>query len=134
MIQVSLSALIGLLMVMSGAIYPVASQDIKDETSMVAPLSVSGLQSLSMSSASVAGTTPLTATITLTGPAPAGGVKVALKGTSRSESFVAGVVIPEGSSTGTFTVASTGVAKSTLVTLKATHNAISKEASYTRTP
>jgi len=135
MIQVGMSAIVGISMMIAGVVMPAVAQENTNQVSaLVAPLSVSGLQSLSTSTSSVGGTTTLTGTVTLTGPAPAGGIKVAIKGTSKSETLPAGVVIAQGSSTGTFTITSTGVSKNTLITLKATHNGISKEASYTRIP
>lgn len=135
MIQVSMSAIVGMSMMIAGVVMPAVAQENTNQVSaLVAPLSVSGLQSLSTSTSSVGGTTTLTGTVTLTGPAPAGGIKVAIKGSSKSESLPAGVVIAQGNSTGTFTITSTGVLKSTLITLKATHNGISKEATYTRIP
>jgi hypothetical protein len=135
MIQVSMSAFVGMSMMIAGVVMPVVAQENTNQVSaLVAPLAVSGLQSLSTSTTAVGGTTTLTGTVTLTGPAPAGGIKVAIKGTSKSETLPAGVVIAQGSSTGTFTITSTGVSKNTLITLKATHNRISKEASYTRIP
>jgi len=135
MIQVSMSAIVGMSMMIAGVVMPAVAQENTNQVSaLVAPLSVSGLQSLSTSTSSVGGTTTLTGTVTLTGPAPAGGIKVAIKGSSKSETLPAGVVIAQGNSTGTFTITSTGVSKSTLITLKATHNGISKEATYTRIP
>jgi len=135
MIQVSMSAFVGMSMMIAGVVMPVVAQENTNQVSaLVAPLAVSGLQSLSTSTTAVGGTTTLTGTVTLTGPAPVGGIKVAIKGTSKSETLPAGVVIAQGSSTGTFTITSTGVLKNTLITLKATHNGISKEATYTRIP
>lgn len=135
MIQVSMSAIVGMSMMIAGVMMPVVAQENTNQVSaLVAPLAVSGLQSLSTSTTAVGGTTTLTGTVTLTGPAPVGGIKVAIKGTSKSETLPAGVVIAQGSSSGTFTITSTGVLKNTLITLKATHNGISKEATYTRIP
>jgi hypothetical protein len=130
-----LSAMVGISMMLVGVVSPVVTLDSPVQaSSMVAPLSVSGLQSISTSTAAVSGTTTLTGTVTLTGPAPAGGAKVALKGSSKSESFAAGVVIPAGNTSANFTISSTGVSVTTLMTLKATYNGISKETTYTRTP
>ncbi len=135
MIQVSMSAIASISMMIAGVVMPVVAQETTNQASaLVAPLAVSGLQSLSTSTSAVGGTTTLTGTVTLTGPAPVGGIKVAIKGTSKSETLPAGVIIAQGNSTGTFTITSTGVSKSTLITLKATHNGISKEATYTRIP
>ncbi len=134
-IRVGIAAMVGVSMMIAGVMMPAeAKTSVGFEPVMVAPLSVSGLQSLSASVSTVSGTTTVTGTVTLTGPAPVGGIKVALKGSSKSETLPAGIVIPQGSSTGTFTITSTGVTKNTLITLKATHNAIVKEATYTRTP
>ena len=133
--RVGLSAFFGISMMIAGVVMPaVAKESSVVEPAVVTPVSVTGLQSLSVSAATVAGTNTVTGTVTLTGPATVGGIKVALKGSSKSETIPAGIVIPEGSSTATFTVTSTGVTKSTLITLKATYNGISKETSYTRNP
>ena len=132
--QIRMSALLGVSMMIAGVMMPaMATTTAAFEPAVLAP-APTGLQSLSTSVATVAGTTTLTGTVTLNGPAPAGGTAVALKGSYKSETFPAGVIVPAGSSTANFTISSTGVAASRLITLKATHNGISKEATYTRTP
>jgi len=129
-----MSALLGISMMIAGVMMPaMANANAVLEPAVLAPVPT-GLQSLSTSVATVAGTTTLMGTVTLTGPAPAGGTAVALKGSYKSESFPAGVIVLQGSTTATFTISSTGVAASRLITLKATHNGISKEATYTRIP
>ena len=121
-------------MMIAGVMMPaMAKTTAAFEPAVLAP-APTGLQSLSTSVATVAGTTTLTGTVTLSGPAPAGGTAVALKGSYKSETFPAGVIVPAGSSTANFTISSTGVAASRVITLKATHNGISKMATYTRTP
>ncbi len=133
-VKVGLTALVGISMMIAGVVLPsMAKASSAVEPAVLAPAPTS-LQSLSTSVSTVSGTTTLTGTVTLTGPAPVGGVKVALKGSSRTESFPAGVIVAEGNSTATFTISSTGVTASRLITLKATSNAVSKEATYTRTP
>ena len=132
--QIRMSALLGVSMMIAGVMMPaMATTTAAFEPAVLAP-APTGLQSLSTSVATVAGTTTLTGTVTLNGPAPAGGTAVALKGSYKSETFPAGVIVPAGSSTANFTISSTGVAASRLITLKATHNGISKMATYTRTP
>ena len=132
--QIRMSALLGVSMMIAGVMMPaMATTTAAFEPAVLAP-APTGLQSLSTSVATVAGTTTLTGTVTLSGPAPAGGTAVALKGSYKSETFPAGVIVPAGSSTANFTISSTGVAASRLITLKATHNGISKMATYTRTP
>ena len=132
--QIRMSALLGVSMMIACVMMPaMATTTAAFEPAVLAP-APTGLQSLSTSVATVAGTTTLTGTVTLNGPAPAGGTAVALKGSYKSETFPAGVIVPAGSSTANFTISSTGVAASRLITLKATHNGISKEATYTRTP
>jgi hypothetical protein len=132
--QVRMSALLGISMMIAGVMMPaMANANAVLEPAVLAPVPT-GLQSLSTSVETVAGTTTLMGTVTLTGPAPAGGTAVALKGSYKSESFPAGVIVLQGSTTATFTISSTGVAASRLITLKATHNGISKEATYTRIP
>jgi hypothetical protein len=133
-VKVGLSAVVGISMMIAGVVMPtMAKASTAVEPAVLAPVPT-GLQSLSTSVNTVAGTTTLTGTVTLTGTAPAGGVKVAIKGSSRSESFPAGVIVAQGTSSYTFTITSTGVAASRLITLKATSNGVVKEATYTRTP
>lgn len=133
-VKVGLTALVGISMMIAGVVLPtMAKASSAVEPAVLAP-APTGLQSLSTSVSTVSGTTTLTGTVTLTGPAPVGGVKVALKGSSRTESFPAGVIVAAGNSTATFTISSTGVTASRLITLKATSNGVSKEATYTRTP
>ena len=133
-VKVGLSALVGISMMIAGVVMPtMAKASSAVEPAVVAP-APTGLQSLSTSVSTVSGTTTLTGTVTLTGAAPAGGVKVAIKGSSRTESFPAGVIVAEGNTTATFTISSTGVAASRLITLKATSNGVAKETTYTRTP
>ena len=132
--QIRMSALLGVSMMIAGVMMPaMAKTTAAVEPAVLAP-APTALQSLSTSVATVAGTTTLTGTVTLNGPAPVGGTAVALKGSYKSETLPAGVIVPAGSSTANFTISSTGVAASRLITLKATHNGISKEATYTRTP
>ncbi len=133
-VKVGLSAVVGISMMIAGVVMPtMAKASTAVEPAVLAP-APTGLQSLSTSVNTVAGTTTLTGTVTLTGAAPAGGVKVAIKGSSKSESFPAGVIVAQGTSSYTFTITSTGVAASRLITLKATSNGVVKEATYTRTP
>lgn len=133
-VKVGLSAVVGISMMIAGVVMPtMAKASTAVEPAVLAP-APTGLQSLTTSVNTVAGTTTLTGTVTLTGAAPAGGVKVAIKGSSRSESFPAGVIVAQGTSSYTFTITSTGVAASRLITLKATSNGVVKEATYTRTP
>lgn len=132
--QIRMSALLGVSMMIAGVMMPaMAKTTAAFEPAVLAP-APTGLQSLSTSVANVAGTTTLTGTVTLSGPAPAGGTAVALKGSYKSETFPAGVIVLQGNTTATFTISSTGVSASRLITLKATHNGISKMATYTRTP
>jgi hypothetical protein len=132
--QVRMSALLGVSMMIAGVMMPaMAKTTTAVEPAVLAPVPT-GLQSVSTSVATVAGTTTLTGTVTLVGPAPVGGAAVALKGSYKSESFPAGVIVLQGNTTATFTISSTGVAASRLMTLKATHNGISKMTTYTRTP
>jgi hypothetical protein len=132
--QVRMSAVLGVSMMIAGVMMPaMAKTTTAVEPAVLAPIPT-GLQSVSTSVATVAGTTTLTGTVTLTGPAPVGGSAVALKVSYKSESFPAGVIVLQGNTTATFTISSTGVAASRLMTLKATHSGISKMTTYTRTP
>lgn len=70
------------------------------------------LSSLTLSAASVKGGTSLTGTVGLSGPAPAGGVSVALTSHSSGVGVPSTVVVPAGSTNQPFTITTTTPARS----------------------
>ncbi|PYT66511.1 MAG: hypothetical protein DMG39_26630, partial [Acidobacteria bacterium] len=77
----------------------------------------------------VGGVQTSTGTVTLTGPAPAGGAQVVLSSSSAAASVPASVTIPAGSTSATFTVSTSVVLVSTSATISASYNNTSQSAS-----
>lgn len=95
----------------------------------VIPLIIS---SLTLNPTSVTGGNPSFATVTLNGPAPAGGVQVTLSSSDPSVASVPpSVLVPAGATSTTFTVPTNLVIFSTTVTISATYNATSQSADLT---
>jgi len=93
------------------------------------------LASVSLDPASVAGGAPTTGTITLTGPAPEGGVLVSLSSSSATVASVpATATVPAASTSATFSVTTTPVGTDTSVTLTATDGSETRTAVVTVTP
>ena len=90
--------------------------------------------SLGMSPAAVTGGGASTGSVTLSGPAPAGGVQVALSGNDAAASVPASVTVPAWQTTATFTVTTTPVANSTAVTISASYGGTTRNASLTVLP
>jgi hypothetical protein len=104
------------------------------EASSSAPASVA-LSSLSVNPTSVTGGNSSTGTVTLSGPAPAGGAIVALSsGNTTVASVPPSVTVAAGATTATFTVSTTAVAGSTTVTISATYGSATRSALLTVTP
>jgi uncharacterized protein (TIGR03437 family) len=78
------------------------------------------LQSLILSSPSVAGGSSVTGTVTLTGPAPAGGLQISIQDSPAILQVSSPIPIPAGQSTATFTITAPAVASPTTVTITAT--------------
>jgi len=95
-----------------------------------------GLVSLFLSPASVKGGGSTTSNkVTLNGPAPAGGVVVALASSDAGVTVPASVTIPGGSTASPlFSIATTPVGANTTVTISATLNGASVTATLTITP
>ncbi len=89
---------------------------------------------LSVSPTSVVGGARLTGTITLNGPAPAGGWGVRLSCSNASAHTPSYFVVPAGSTTATFPIATYAVTGNVSVTITATLNTFSKSAVLTVTP
>jgi hypothetical protein len=87
------------------------------------------LASLSLNPSSViGGLQSSTGTVTLSGPAPAGGAIVALSSSSGAASVPSSVTVPAGASSATFTVRTSGVLLSTSATISATYNGTTRTA------
>jgi len=99
-----------------------------------APASVS-LSSLSLNPASVTGANSSTGTVTLSGPAPAGGAQVALSSNNTAVARVpSSVTFAAGATSATFTVTTSAVAASTTVSISAAYGGATRSASLTVTP
>ena len=75
-----------------------------------------------------------TGTVTLSGPAPAGGAQVALSSSNGAASVPASVTVAAGSTSATFTVSTSTVSTSTTVTISASFGGVSRSASLTVMP
>src|SRR5437762_3343096 len=73
-------------------------------------------------------------TVTLSGPAPAGGAQVMLSSSNGAASVPSSVIVPAGSSSATFTISTSAVAASTPVTISASYGGVSTSASFAVTP
>jgi hypothetical protein len=98
-----------------------------------AVLTVKGwVASVTLNPASVTGGATSTGTITLSAPAPSGGAAVALvSANTGAAALPASILVPAGSTTGTFTVTSKIVAASTNVAISATYGGSTKSATLT---
>ena len=93
------------------------------------------LSALALAPTSVTGTSPSTGTVTLSGPAPAGGAAVTLASDTPAVASVPGsVTVPAGASSATFTVNTTAVAASTTVAISASYSGGTQNASLTVLP
>jgi len=89
---------------------------------------------LSLSNGSVTGATPVTGTVSLDGPAPAGGAQVALSSSSGAASVPASVTVAAGAASATFTVTTSAVAASTSVSISASYGGGTQTVSLTVLP
>jgi hypothetical protein len=93
---------------------------------------VQTIASLSLSPATVLGGNSVTGTVTLSGPAPTGGVLINLSSSNPAAATVPGsVTVSAGATSATFTVASVPVAADTSVTISATSGTSTKNAALT---
>ncbi len=103
------------------------------EQSSSAPASVA-LSSLSLNPTSVTGGSSSAGTVTLSGPAPAGGAQVTLSSSNTAAANVPpNVTVAAGATTTTFTVSTSAVAASTTVTISAAYGGAIRSASLTVT-
>lgn len=108
----------------------------KDGTSKSATLTVTpgGLLSLTLNPATVTGGNPSQGTVTLSGPAPAGGRVISLRSGNGYASVPASVTVPQGATSATFTVNSIAVTVQRTSTIYGTLNLSSKSAVLTINP
>ena len=102
-----------------------------------APLTITpvvALLSVTLSPTSVTGGNPSTGKVTLSAPAPAGGLSIALSSNNSSATVPASVNVTAGRSTATFTVTTTAVTPSTTATITASYNGVNKTALITILP
>jgi LmbE family N-acetylglucosaminyl deacetylase len=90
--------------------------------------------SLSLSTSSVTGGSPATGTVTLDGPAPAGGAQVALSSNNPAASVAASVTVAAGSTSATFSIATSPVAASSAASLSASYGGGTQSVSLTVLP
>ena len=86
------------------------------------------LASLTLNPASVFGGQSSTGTVTLTGPAPAGGAQVFLSTSNGAARVPPSVIVPAGATSATFTVSTSFVLISTSATISATYNRTTRTA------
>ena len=99
------------------------------------PAPTATLSSLTLNPTSVVGgSESSTGTVTLSGPAPAGGAQVALASDSGAASVPSAVTVPAGATRATFTVSTTPVTASTPATISGSYGGVSKSATLTVTP
>jgi uncharacterized protein (TIGR03437 family) len=83
------------------------------------------VQSLTLSSSSVAGGSGVTGTVTLTAPAPAGGAAVTLASNSAAAKTPSSVTVPAGGTSATFNITTSTVTSNTNATITATYGGTS---------
>src|SRR6266481_2211472 len=93
------------------------------------------LSSMALNPMSVTGGSTSTGTVTLSGPAPSGGVAVSLSsGNTAAATVPASVTVAAGASSATFTVSTSAVTSSTAVTISAMYAGVTKMASLSVAP
>jgi hypothetical protein len=92
------------------------------------------LVSLTLAPTTVTGTNPSSGTVTLSGPAPAGGAAVSLSSDNPAASVPASVTVPAGATSAPFTVTTSAVAASTTATISSTYNGGTRTALLTVVP
>jgi hypothetical protein len=93
------------------------------------------LSSLALNPTSVTGGNPSTGTVTLSGPAPVGGVQVTLSSSNATAAAVpSSVMVAAGATSASFTVSTSAVPSSTTATISAAYSGATRSASLTVTP
>jgi len=114
--------------------YYVAAFDVYGNLSTVTEFMSDSGASLSLNPPSLAGGTPSTATVTLSSPAPSGGVTFTLNSKNSNATVPSSVTVPYGSSSTTFTVTTTSVSTAATATLTATSGSTSLTAALQINP
>ena len=115
------------------AVTPIAISASYGGTTQTASLSVTPpplptVSSLALNPTSVIGGTSSTGTVTLSGPAPAGGAQVALSSNNGAASVPSSVIVPAGAISATFKVNTSIVLVSATATISASYNSTSRTA------
>jgi hypothetical protein len=98
----------------------------------VTPPPLPTVSSLTLDPTSViGGVQSSTGTVTLSGPAPAGGAQVALSSDNGAASVHSSVTVPAGATTATFTVGTSTVLFTTSAHISASYNGTTRTASLT---
>ncbi len=106
----------------------------KSATLTVTPPPLPTLSSLTLNPTSViGGVNSTTGTVTLSGPAPAGGAQVVLSSNSGAASVPSRVFVPAGATSATFAVSTSVVLVSTSVTISALYNSTTQTATLSVT-
>ena len=92
------------------------------------------LTSVSANPSTVTGGNSATGTVTLTAPAPAGGISVALSSAPSAISVPASVVIPATQSSASFSISTTPVGTTTAGSISASYNGVEKSTTVTVMP
>src|SRR5207245_301008 len=93
-----------------------------------------GLSSLALSPTTVTGGSSSTGTVTLDGPAPAGGAQVTLSSNSSAASVPASVTVPAGATSVTCTVTTAAVTAPPSATISASYSGVTRTATLTVNP
>jgi len=106
----------------------------KTMTFTVNPAASAALATLSLNPTSVTGGTPATGTVTLTAPAPSGGVIVALNSTKPSLASVpASILVAAGTTSKSFTVTTVSTKRNATATISASYAGVTKTATISVT-
>jgi thermitase len=130
------------------ASFPVATSSVPNSTTVTIIATAAGVQraasltvlpsstgiqlsSLSISPTQVTGGSRATGTVTLTAPAPAGGVVVSLRSSSTRAQVPSSVTVPAGATSASFTITTRSARNIATVTITATYNSVSRSAQLT---
>ncbi|MDQ2740489.1 MAG: hypothetical protein M3Y35_18140, partial [Actinomycetota bacterium] len=105
-------------------------------TTKSAPLTINppGLVSLTVNPASVVGGNPATGTVTLSSPAPSGGLSIALASDTAAASVPASVAVASGQTTATFPITTSSVTAAAIAHLSGSLNGATATAALTVNP
>jgi len=93
-----------------------------------------GVASIVLNPTTVVGSSPSGATLTLTEPAPLGGITIALASDQPAATLPPTIVIPAGKTIASFTIRTVGVAAQTVANIKATISGVAQSSPLTITP